>query len=285
MNHPKPGKMRAIESIKKKENGGMDTVKSSTRTMTTTTTTTAPKTVRNVRSLVLQFDSIDVSQKKKKKINCWKCKTQITGQYVKTPNKAHYHTTCFVCFKCKKPLNDSSYLNINAKNYHPKCVTCTHCNESINLQKIGMDKSGKLYCEKHMHIADPSFKPKKKRTCAACKCDCDPNDGEVVKTMKTYYHAACFTCAKCGKKLMSTGKNMKKIKYGILDNKLYCDKDYQALISAESKCSGCDKPIGASEDALTIQNANFHYDCLKCGLPFCQKPLLGKKFAFKNGKA
>ncbi|KAL0079316.1 hypothetical protein J3Q64DRAFT_1824475 [Phycomyces blakesleeanus] len=74
------------------------------------------------------------------------------------------------------------------------------------------------------------------------------------------WHAKCFKCGTCGRRLTSTAFFNK-------DNELYCAADYQALFGVQ--CYGCLKPITeAYQSAMGKQYHMGHFLCYQCHTPF-----------------
>ncbi|KAI9016516.1 hypothetical protein CLU79DRAFT_763022 [Phycomyces nitens] len=81
-----------------------------------------------------------------------------------------------------------------------------------------------------------------------------------LESMSPSWHAKCFKCGTCDRRLTS-------IPFFNKDNALYCAADYQALFGVQ--CHGCLKPITeAYQSAMGKQYHMGHFLCYQCKTPF-----------------
>ncbi len=173
------------------------------------------------------------------------------------------------CSNCPNPIcPGNAYLLFQEKNYHFECFCCSECENKIgsDYKEFYMDTEKKKYCD----------------TCVQ-----EFIRIKITKTT-TKWTAIVYTfidqmpsCYDCKRKFVNHESF-----YRGGNGSPYCVECYT---KANSKaCAGCSKMIGPSETTLTINDKNFHKDCLKCFKceallsGGCKIFLKGDKFSCEN---
>ena len=160
------------------------------------------------------------------------------------------------CFKCEEKI-DGPYIDLNEKSYHKDCFSCIVCNASV--AGGAYEINGCLYCADHRLQVNP--------TCHRCKRDIDGK--YIVGPNRTLYHADCFSCKECNRKIRT---------YCEHEEEIFCVSDYSRLYA--SKCAACKQPL--KDRIRTLQGTEeasglkWHESCFKCAK--CHKRLASKVF-------
>jgi len=108
--------------------------------------------------------------------------------------------------------------------------------------------------------------------CAGCGKPVDDDDDDAFEALDRLWHADCFVCQHCKKKLGDDDET--KAKKG----RPYCMDCYGDLFCPV--CSGCDKPITGA--VLKALDTTWHKQCFKCAK--CGKPITGDFTSTPDGK-
>ncbi|PAV73198.1 hypothetical protein WR25_14294 [Diploscapter pachys] len=125
-----------------------------------------------------------------------------------------------ICVCCAYPIREQFYLQVMGEAYHEFCLRCTACQNPMANRTSCYAKNGHYYC-KECHALIFSQK------CARCQAILLPSD-LIYKAMHLVYHAPCFTCYFC-QMPFSKGDE-----YVMLETEICCQKDFQAMKTAES---------------------------------------------------
>lgn len=156
--------------------------------------------------------------------NCGKCNKKVYQGEKVAYDKRAYHPNCFKCSVCDKKMKNSSSANTLALTdpSHAKklgvnwndeegernliiCQKCWTAKECRNMQTFG----GALFLKKKSEVKDQPSTDKRFKAFggggAKCKnCSKTVYPAEKLSFEKAIYHAKCFTCKHCGKKMNST---------------------------------------------------------------------------------
>lgn len=179
----------------------------------------------------------------------WKAKCELGDEM--NPSK-----TEIFCIRCDERVT-GTYVNLNGKTYHKDCFTCVFCECSVS--GGAYEVNGMLYCEQHRMQVKPN--------CHRCKLDIEGK--YIVGPSRSLYHADCFSCKGCSRKIRT---------YCEHENEIYCVSCYSA--SFASKCTACGenlkdriRTLQGSEEAAGMK---WHETCFKCST--CNKRLHQKVF-------
>lgn len=123
---------------------------------------------------------------------CSSCKRPIEGQYHKSEKHGFLCPTCNdkvhppeICTGCRQPIR-GEYLRSESEVYHADCLKCSFCSASL--------KGGQFWWKED------------RRVCAKCRPRCDfchaPLDSSgCLRVDEKTFHADCFRCCSCHKKL------------------------------------------------------------------------------------
>lgn len=173
-------------------------------------------------------------------IRCYKCSEPIVDKCV-TVFEKNYHPHHFMCAKCDAPLAGKQYYN------HEGTPICKDCRELV-LMELHKDKEVEL--------------------CGKCG---KPIYGEYIVLGDKKIHPEHFSCAQCGIHLRG-GDSFE------WDEKLYCKKDYNFLVS--TTCYGCKQPIEGR--AFSAMGKQWHPEHFVCAV--CDKEFEGGKFYERDNK-
>jgi len=99
-------------------------------------------------------------------------------------------------------------------------------------------------------------------TCAGCGKPVEEDDEDAFEALGGLWHADCYVCQNCKKKLEDDDVKAKK-------NRPFCKKCYTELFCPV--CYGCSKPITGG--VLKALDATWHKECFVCAK--CGKPITG----------
>ena len=173
-----------------------------------------------------------------------------------------------VCGNCPNAIvPGNTYLLFQEKNFHLDCFLCDTCNKKIagDGKEFYMDETKKKYCEPCVKKYINLLKSQSKK------------DSTTKWTAIIYISIdsmpSCFEC----KRQFSNNESFYK---GTNDSP-YCVECYTKLNS--KMCTGCSKMIAPSETTISINDNNYHKDCLKCTK--CSKVLGANDQIFCNEKS
>ena len=100
---------------------------------------------------------------------------------------------CFQnCARCKTIIRTSS-VNHDGNTYHSECFTCFHCRKPL---------AGITFSKQEGHnVCQDCFHNRYAKTCHKCKKLIE-GTAKFASYEEKFYHACCFTCAKCDCELM-----------------------------------------------------------------------------------
>ncbi|XP_060105541.1 four and a half LIM domains protein 1 isoform X1 [Heteronotia binoei] len=230
---------------------------------------------------------------------CAECRKPIGADSKELHFKNRYwHDTCFRCFKCYTSLVNEPFMlkennkvwcsncttleeaprckgclkpiiagdqNVEYKKtvWHKDCFTCSQCKSVIGTASF-FPKGDEIYCVScHEH--------KFAKTCVKCK---NAITSGGVSYEDRPYHAECFVCATCTKKLGGQ-------RFTAVDDLYYCVDCYKNFVA--KKCGGCKNPItgfGKGSNVVSYEGRSWHDYCFNCKK--CSIPLANKRFVFQN---
>jgi cysteine/glycine-rich protein len=146
------------------------------------------------------------------------------------------------CTICSKTVYPAETLSFEKKVYHPQCFACSKCEKQMHVSGAAIFE-GALFCTKC--FADGGYRQKQAAVtkgttttgasskfasrfggggtkCVRCAKTVYP--AETVQFEKHAFHADCFTCLECSKKLAPGNASYKKDGETLM---LYCKKCWQ----------------------------------------------------------
>lgn len=220
--------------------------------------------------------SLELTQKEKEFIQasggkCAGCKKDIEGSAVVAAGKI-FHGSCFKCRTCGTDIGPGmefthkgdgppacmrctpkikcdnchefvtdDYVTMGDANMHIKCHTCVVCKKELLTDEF-IICGGKSYCGEHEPMGEE---------CSVCN---KPVEGDYVAVGARAFHHSCFLCCECGKQCYTS-----YIEHG---GKFYCEQDYRSKHGM--KCKKCGNGIPPGAAMLTINDDNFHAECVTC---------------------
>eukprot|EP01086_Lenisia_limosa_P006684 TRINITY_DN2570_c0_g1_i2.p1 TRINITY_DN2570_c0_g1~~TRINITY_DN2570_c0_g1_i2.p1 ORF type:complete len:497 (-),score=47.71 TRINITY_DN2570_c0_g1_i2:31-1521(-) len=202
---------------------------------------------------------------------CGKCHNPFpNGQYLEANGVAYceadYHAQFSSrCAKCDQPIQGKCVNALNRK-WHPEHFVCTICNSSLAGTPF-VDRGGQPHCKLCAVKAKPVSG--EGELCGKCK---KPLTDDFITVGGLKCHPEHFTCTECHTPFAAG------IKCFEFESKLYCEKDYTALMN--TCCANCKKPI--TGNCVSTQGRQYHHDCFVCF--DCKKPFKGSSFYQKDGR-
>lgn len=215
-------------------------------------------------------------------VKCTVCdKTAYPAETVMFEKKP-YHSDCFRCCieTCNKKISAG-----NAAGYEDK-IYCNHCfdkggfaQKQRNVKWVKKEGSGSAVASKFGGGGTP---------CKICSKTVYP--AETISYEKQTYHAECFKCSDCGKKI-STTSNAASFEDNLVCRKCFAENGYtqkqtsqskQNWVAKESsgvaskfggggqKCTVCDKTVYAAE-TVSYEKKAYHAACFACTV--CSKKI------------
>jgi cysteine/glycine-rich protein len=217
-------------------------------------------------------------------------------------------TKCKICDKTSYPAETITFEKIP---YHADCFRCKDCNKKMEGAAKAAMYEEEIYCHQCFKKGGFAQKQAKQRKVGAgtgsssaiaskfggggVKCTiCEKTvyAAEQVNYEKKPYHAECFKCTHCSKK-MNGGSDA-----AAYDDKLYCRKCFkeqgfankQAKVTKNAgtsstsnaiasrfggggtKCHVCTKTVYSAEQILFEKQA-YHSECFKCMNEECKKKI------------
>ncbi|XP_048205297.1 four and a half LIM domains protein 1-like [Perognathus longimembris pacificus] len=231
---------------------------------------------------------------------CAECRMPIGADSKEVHYKNHFwHDTCFRCAMCSLPLASETFVvkdnkimcnkcatsggdeipmckgcgkafvsgdqNVEYKGFlwHKDCFICSSCKEVIGTESF-FPKGEDIYCLK-CHQAKFS------KHCV--KCQKPITSGGIMYQDKPW-HATCFVCASCSKKLAEQH-------FTAVEDKYYCVDCYKNFVA--KKCAGCKNPItgfGKGTSVVAYEEQSWHDYCFSCKQ--CSTNLANKHFVLHN---
>ena len=151
-----------------------------------------------------------------------------------------------VCAACPNPITPgTTHLLFQEKNYHVECFLCGDCGTKVgsDFKEFYLDEQKKKYCE-----------PCVKTFLNNNKNSSSPSKWTAIIYMSLDAMPSCFEC----KRQFMNNESF----YKGQNDKPYCVECYTKLNS--KKCTGCSKMITPSETTISINDQNYHAECLKC---------------------
>lgn len=210
-------------------------------------------------------------------------------------------TSCTICTKTVYPAET---ILLEKKPYHVECFRCITCNQKIPNASGGSLFEESLYCKSCFNKGGFAQKQKKvvwvkkeSSTPSALaskfggggvkctKCEKTVYSAEQLSFEKKPYHAACFACHFCEKKMSPNGAAQFEDADGaiVMCTKCFGEKGYRqkqvantkkggstsnALASkfggGGNKCEVCTKTVYAAE-TLSFEKKAYHAACFTCG--------------------
>jgi len=134
-------------------------------------------------------------------------------------------TSCDFCYK----KIDGPVVRAMSKSFHEACFTCNGCKKQLSSTRYKEHKNKPLCTHCYDHI------------CKACRKVI--TERRFVNFRDEKYHSSCFKCATCGSVL--------GFEFQVLDDKPYCDKDYELELKLSKRKTG-DKSKSSSTSSPTI---------------------------------
>jgi len=231
------------------------------------------------------------------------------------------------CTICAKTVYAAETLSFEKKIYHPACFKCTECDLKITASNASSFED-KIICRKC--FAEKGFSQKqatkakqnwtaKESSGSATKskfggggisceiCTKTVYSAEQINFEKKVYHAGCFKCNNCTKKMTPSEANKfdSTDEEGTETREILCKKCFQEggyrQKQAKSKATGgtgttdarfakfggggvkcvrCDGNVYPAEQ-ISIEGLAFHANCLTC--EECKKKLTASTAEFKKG--
>ncbi|XP_060612032.1 four and a half LIM domains protein 1 isoform X1 [Anolis sagrei] len=199
---------------------------------------------------------------------CFKCYTSLVNEpFMLKENNKVWCNKCTTtedaprCKGCLKPIVAGDQ-NVEYKKtvWHKDCFTCDQCKKVIGTASF-FPKGDEIYCVTcHEH--------KFAKTCVKCK---NAITSGGVAYQDRPYHAECFVCATCSKKLGGQ-------RFTAVEDLFYCVDCYKNFVA--KKCSGCKNPItgfGKGTNVVSHEGQSWHeycFNCKKCSIPLANKPFV-----------
>uniref|UniRef100_H3B145 LIM/homeobox protein Lhx9 n=1 Tax=Latimeria chalumnae TaxID=7897 RepID=H3B145_LATCH len=130
------------------------------------------------------------------------------------------------CAGCRGRIFDRYFLFVMDKQWHSRCLRCCVCQAALESEITCFCKDGEIYCK------DDYYRRFSVKRCARCHMGILASE-MVMRAREAVYHLSCFTCASCGRALL-TGDL-----YGMAGGRVYCRQHYQ--------CEGAEQPHGEEE--------------------------------------
>ncbi|XP_047392749.1 four and a half LIM domains protein 1 isoform X1 [Sciurus carolinensis] len=189
---------------------------------------------------------------------CVECRKPIGADSKEVHYKNRYwHDTCFRCAKCLHPLANETFVSKESKILCNKCATredspkCKGCLKAIVAGDQNVEYKGTIWhkdcftcsgCKQV--IGTGSFFPKGEDFyCVTCheakfakhcvKCKKAITTGGITYQDQPW-HAECFVCVTCSKKLAGQ-------RFTAVEDQYYCVDCYKNFVA--KKCAGCKNPI------------------------------------------
>merc|ERR1711991_711537 len=194
------------------------------------------------------------------------------------------------CTACQEPCSGDRAIQWQGVPYHRNCLSCTRC-KTILSNNIAEHKSRPVCLQCHAYYQG--------KTCDRC----GEGAPSAVQAMGKRFHRDCFTCAFCDKKLLKDGGQAEFCEFEGRPFHEDCLREKEGreasgdgdsrsaweLVSAEHKCSTCNKTIptgeGLSVAAPPSKSSSgrlyFCEGCFKCDK--CSRQLSGQFVAGDKG--
>ncbi|KAK7800457.1 hypothetical protein U0070_009047 [Myodes glareolus] len=209
----------------------------------------------------------------------------------------YWHDTCFRCAKCLHPLASETFVSKDGKILCNKCATredsprCKGCFKAIVAGDQNVEYKGTIWhkdcftCSNCKQvIGTGSFFPKGEDFyCVTChetkfakhcvKCNKAITSGGITYQDQPW-HAECFVCVTCSKKLAGQ-------RFTAVEDQYYCVDCYKNFVA--KKCAGCKNPItgfGKGSSVVAYEGQSWHDYCFHCKK--CSVNLANKRFVFHN---
>lgn len=168
------------------------------------------------------------------------CKT-CAGQLNSGPSKP--------CWKCGEPLSGAC-INAMGHTFHKDCFVCNDCGGDISGGFATIDEHP--YCKTCATKKQQSSQPS--QICGECGL---PLSGSCINSNGTIFHADCFKCHSCKKKLGTGGCKL-------IDGHPHCEDCAKKLTkrTIQNPCDKCGEELSGS--CVKALGKTFHTDCFKC---------------------
>ncbi|KAI2600911.1 FHL1 isoform 1 [Pan troglodytes] len=227
---------------------------------------------------------------------CVECRKPIGADSKEVHYKNRFwHDTCFRCAKCLHPLANETFVAKDNKILCNKCTTredspkCKGCFKAIVAGDQNVEYKGTVWhkdcftCSNCKQvIGTGSFFPKGEDFyCVTChetkfakhcvKCNKAITSGGITYQDQPW-HADCFVCVTCSKKLAGQ-------RFTAVEDQYYCVDCYKNFVA--KKCAGCKNPItgfGKGSSVVAYEGQSWHDYCFHCKK--CSVNLANKRFVF-----
>ncbi|KAM4835762.1 four and a half LIM domains protein 1-like [Thomomys bottae] len=230
---------------------------------------------------------------------CAECHTLIGAESKEVRYRnLFWHDTCFRCAMCSQPLASETFVareniilcntcaaesdespkckgctkvfvsgdqNVEYKGslWHKNCFICSNCKKVIGTDSF-FPKGDDIYCVS-------CHKAKFSKHCT--KCNKPITSGGITYQDKPF-HATCFVCINCNKKLAEQH-------FTAIEDKYYCVDCYKNFVA--KKCAGCKNPItgfGKGTSVVAYEGLTWHDYCFSCKK--CSTNLASKRFVLQS---
>ncbi|XP_010837090.1 PREDICTED: four and a half LIM domains protein 1 [Bison bison bison] len=166
------------------------------------------------------------------------------------------------CKGCLKPIVAGDQ-NVEYKGtvWHKDCFTCSNCKQVIGTGSF-FPKGEDFYCV-------TCHEAKFAKHCV--KCNKAITSGGITYQDQPW-HAECFVCVTCSKKLAGQ-------RFTAVEDQYYCVDCYKNFVA--KKCAGCKNPItgfGKGSSVVAYEGQSWHDYCFHCKK--CSVNLANKRFVF-----
>ncbi|KAF0886327.1 FHL1 protein, partial [Crocuta crocuta] len=237
------------------------------------------------------------------KFDCHYCRDNLQGKKYVQKDGHHCCLKCFdkfcanTCVDCRKPIGADSKVtaalacggregpqlsapcrapavglpmaspagdqNVEYKKtvWHKDCFTCSNCKQVIGTGSF-FPKGEDFYCV-------TCHETKFAKHCV--KCNKAITSGGITYQDQPW-HAECFVCVTCSKKLAGQ-------RFTAVEDQYYCVDCYKNFVA--KKCAGCKNPItgfGKGSSVVAYEGQSWHDYCFHCKK--CSMNLANKRFVF-----
>lgn len=145
--------------------------------------------------------------------------------------------------------------------WHKDCITCSNCKQVIGTESF-FPKGEDFYC---VTCHETKFAKH------FVKCNKAVTSGRITYQDQPW-HAECFACVTCCKKLAGQ-------RFTAVEDQYYCVDCYKNFVA--KKCAGCKNPItgfGKGSSVVAYKRQSWHDYCFHCKK--CSVNLANKRFVF-----
>nr|KAF6435392.1 four and a half LIM domains 1 [Rousettus aegyptiacus] len=185
----------------------------------------------------------------------------------RTPSSARaassksWQTTGENCLWQQKEVKRDQNVEYKGTVWHKDCFTCSNCKQVIGTGSF-FPKGEDFYCA-------TCHEAKFAKHCV--KCNKAITSGGITYQDQPW-HAECFVCVTCSKKLAGQ-------RFTAVEDQYYCVDCYKNFVA--KKCAGCKNPItgfGKGSSVVAYEGQSWHDYCFHCKK--CSMNLANKRFVF-----